>query len=214
MIDLSSRRRHMVEQQILARGVRDEHVLAAMGKVRREAFVPLAVRHLAYVDSPLPIAGGQTISQPYIVALMIEALALQGDEKVLEIGAGSGYAAAILAEIGGEVYAIERIRKLAEKAASHLLSEGYENVHVRHADGTKGWIEAAPFDAILVSAGAPEVPEALARQLTIGGRMVVPVGADPRAQELIRITRTGTNTFDREHLADVRFVPLVGEEGW
>ena len=214
MNDLTSQRQHMVAQQILARGVRDRHVLAAMGKVRREAFVPLAARHLAYADGPLPIACGQTISQPYIVAFMIEALALNGGEKVLEIGAGSGYAAAVLAEIAGEVYAIERIGQLAEEAASHLSSEGYKNVQIRHADGTKGWIKAAPFDAILVSAGAPEVPEALARQLAIGGRMVVPVGNDPRAQELVRITRTGTDAFDREDLADVRFVPLIGEEGW
>ena len=214
MTDLTSQRRHMVATQILARGVRDKRVLAAMGKVRREAFVPPNARYLAYADSPLPIACNQTISQPYIVAFMIEALALQGGEKALEIGAGSGYAAAVLAEIAGEVYAIERIGQLAEEAASHLLSEGYENVHVRHADGTKGWTEAAPFDAILVSAGAPELPEALARQLAVGGRMVVPVGGDPRAQELIRITRTGTDKFDLEDLADVRFVPLIGEEGW
>ncbi|MDH3663877.1 MAG: protein-L-isoaspartate(D-aspartate) O-methyltransferase [Alphaproteobacteria bacterium] len=214
MDDLTSQRQHMVAQQILARGVRDKHVLAAMGKVRREAFVPPAMRHLAYADSPLPIACGQTISQPYIVAFMIEALALSGGEKVLEIGAGSGYAAAVLAEIASEVYAIERIGELADEAASHLLSEDYKNVHIRHADGTKGWVGAAPFDAILVSAGAPDVPEALARQLAIGGRMVVPVGNDPRAQELIRITRTGTDTFDREDLADVRFVPLIGEKGW
>ncbi|MGI9416290.1 MAG: protein-L-isoaspartate(D-aspartate) O-methyltransferase, partial [Geminicoccaceae bacterium] len=214
MNDPTSQRQHMVAQQILARGVRDKHVLAAMSKVRREAFVPLAARHLAYADGPLPIACGQTISQPYIVAFMIEALALKGGEKVLEIGAGSGYAAAVLAEVASEVYAIERIGQLAKAAASHLSSEGYKNVHIQHADGTKGWIKAAPFDAILVSAGAPEVPEALARQLAIGGRMVVPVGRDPRAQELIRITRSGPDAFDREDLADVRFVPLIGEEGW
>ena len=214
MTDLTSQRQHMVATQIHARGVRDKRVLEAMGKVRREAFVSPAMRDLVYVDSPLPIACGQTISQPYIVAFMIEALILESGQRVLEIGAGSGYAAAVLAEIAGEVYAIERFGVLAEEAASHLASEGYENVHIRHADGSKGWIEAAPFDAILVSAGAPEVPEALARQLAVGGRMVVPVGDDPRAQELIRVTRTGTETFDREDLAEVRFVPLIGEEGW
>jgi protein-L-isoaspartate(D-aspartate) O-methyltransferase len=145
MDDLTSQCRHMVAQQILARGVRDQHVLAAMGKVRREAFVAPAARHLAYADGPLPIGHGQTISQPYIVAFMIEALALSGGERALEIGAESGYAAVVLGEIAGEVYAIERIGQLAEEAASHLSSEGYKTVHTRHTDGTKGWVEAAPF---------------------------------------------------------------------
>ena len=207
-------RRRMVSEQIHARGVRDVRVLEAMGKVRREAFVPTNMRDHAYTDMPLPIAEGQTISQPFIVAFMIEALALEGGEKVLEIGAGSGYAAAVLGEIAGEVFAIERIGQLAEKAASHLQDEGYDNVHVLHADGTRGWDEHAPFDAILVSAGAPNVPESLKSQLVTGGRMVVPVGSDLRAQELLRITRREAGQFDREDLADVRFVPLIGEEGW
>ncbi len=214
MSNLDKLRKQMVSDQIYARGVRDAHVLEAMGKVCREMFIPDSVRNLAYTDMPLPIAEGQTISQPYIVAYMIEALALKGGEKVLEIGAGSGYAAAVLAEIAGEVYTIERIGQLAEKAASHLIDAGYNNVHVLHADGTRGWIEEAPFDAILVSAGAPIVPETLKSQLATDGRMVVPVGADPRAQELIRITRREKGQFDREDLADVRFVPLIGEEGW
>ncbi len=214
MSDLALQRQRMVTRQIHARGVRDPRVLAAMGKVRREAFVPAHMRDLAYADTPLPIAAEQTISQPYIVAYMIEALTLQGGEKVLEIGAGSGYAAAVLAEIAAEVYTIERIGVLAEEAGAHLADEGYDNVHVLHADGTRGWAEAAPFDAILVSAGAPEVPETLKSQLAIGGRMVLPVGRDPRAQELIRITRREAGAFDREDLADVRFVPLIGEEGW
>ncbi len=214
MTDFSMQRKRMVSEQIYARGVRDVNVLQAMGKVRREAFVPRNVRDLVYTDMPLPILEGQTISQPFIVAYMIEALALKGGEKVLEIGAGSGYAAAVLAEIAGEVYTIERIAQLAEKAASHLIDEGYENVHVQHADGTRGWIEHAPFDAILVSAGAPVIPETLKSQLATGGRMVVPVGSDPRAQELIRITRREKGQFDREDLADVRFVPLIGKEGW
>ena len=204
----------MVSDQIHARGVRDVQVLKAMGKVRREAFVPKHLHAVAYEDGPLPIAEGQTISQPYIVAYMVEALGLTGGEKVLEIGAGSGYAAAVLAEIAGQVYAIERVAQLAEKAASHLMDEGYHNVHVIHADGTRGWIEHAPFDAIMVSAGAPVVPETLKSQLATGGRMVVPVGGDPRAQELIRITRREKGQFDREDLADVRFVPLIGEDGW
>jgi len=214
MSDFANQRKRMVLEQIYGRGVRDPHVLKAMATVRREAFLPERMRHLAYADTPLPIASGQTISQPYIVAYMIEALALQGGEHVLEIGAGSGYAAAVLAEIAGDVFAIERIGALAEKAASCLMDEGYENVHVLHADGTVGWADFASFDAILVSAGAPDVPEALKDQLAAGGRMVVPAGRDPRAQELVRIIRREGGAFDREDLADVRFVPLIGEEGW
>lgn len=214
MSSLSNLRERMVSEQIHARGVRDVYVLEAMRKIRREAFVPENLREFSYADMPLPISEGQTISQPYIVAFMIEALALKGGEKVLEIGAGSGYAAAVLGEIASEVYTIERIDQLAEKAASHLIDEGYDNVHVLHADGTRGWIEEAPFDAILVSAGAPVIPETLKSQLAAGGRMVVPVGSNVRAQELIRITRREKGQFDREDLADVRFVPLIGEEGW
>jgi len=215
MTDLEKQHREtMVAEQIFARGVRDKRVLDAMSKVNRKAFVPENVRNLAYEDRPLPIAAGQTISQPYIVAYMIEALVLKGGEKVLEIGAGSGYAAAVLAEIADEVYTIERIDQLAEKAASTLMEEGYENVHILHADGTIGWRDESPFDAILVSAGAPEIPLALKQQLAIGGRMIIPVGADPKVQELIRITRVDENVYDREDLADVRFVPLIGKEGW
>ncbi len=215
MTDLEKQHRErMVAEQIIARGVRDKRVLDAMSKVNRKAFVPENVRNLAYEDRPLPIAAGQTISQPYIVAYMIEALVLKGGEKVLEIGTGSGYAAAVLAEIAGEVYTIERIDQLAEKAASNLIGEGYENVHILHADGTIGWRDESPFDAILVSAGAPEIPLALKQQLAIGGRMIIPVGADPKVQELIRITRVDENVYDREDLADVRFVPLIGKEGW
>ena len=214
MSDTSSARKEMVRQQIHARGVRDPMVLKAMETVRREAFVPAEHRHLAYADRPLPIAAGQTISQPYIVAYMVEALALKGGEKVLEIGAGSGYAAAVLAEIAGEVYTVERVGQLAEKAAAALADQGYGNVHVIHADGTRGWDEHAPFDAILVSAGAPEVPESLKAQLAEGGRLVVPVGRSQTSQELIRITRREKGQFDREDLADVRFVPLIGEQGW
>jgi len=174
MLDFVNLRERMVLEQIAGRGVRDRRVLDAMYKVRREAFVPSNVHELAYNDMPLPIAAGQTISQPYIVAYMIEALALQGGEKVLEVGAGSGYAAAILAEIAGEVYAIERIGELASNAAAHLAAEGYGNVHILEADGTTGWAGQAPFDAILVSAGAPVVPETLKSQLAVGGRMIVP----------------------------------------
>jgi protein-L-isoaspartate(D-aspartate) O-methyltransferase len=207
-------RRQFVERQIEARGVRDRRVLEAMRKVRREMFVPRDFKAEAYEDSPLPIGSGQTISQPYIVAFMIEALALQGGEKVLEIGAGSGYAAAVLSEIAGDVFTIERVGELARRAASNLKKAHCPNVHVRHADGTEGWAEEAPFDAILVSAGAPDVPASLMRQLKVGGRMVIPVGRDPRAQELIRITRTAEDDYQREDIADVRFVPLIGKEGW
>ena len=214
MADYAEQRRRMVAQQIAARGVRDQNVLAAMLKVPREAFVPADQRGLAYADSPLPIAAGQTISQPYIVAFMVEALALAGGEKVLEIGAGSGYAAAVLAEIAGAVYAIERIPELATSAARRLEEAGYDNVHILNADGTRGWAEKGPFDAILVSAGAPLVPESLKSQLAVGGRMVVPVGSTKQVQELIRITNRGEGRFDREDLADVRFVPLIGEQGW
>ncbi|MGO8914951.1 MAG: protein-L-isoaspartate(D-aspartate) O-methyltransferase [Stellaceae bacterium] len=214
MTDLSKLREDMIERQIAARGVRSEAVLRAMRKVAREAFLPERLREFAYEDAPLPIAAGQTISQPYIVALMTEALVLKGGERVLEIGTGSGYAAAILAEIAAEVYTVERIGELAEKAASTLGALGYRNVHVVHADGTLGWATAAPYDAIIVAAGGPEVPQSLKEQLKIGGRLVIPVGTDPRAQELVRVTRISDDMFTTEDIADVRFVPLVGKEGW
>ena len=210
-----SRLRHeMVEKAIFGRGVRSELVLNAMRKVRREAFLPKSLREFAYEDTPLPIESGQTISQPYIVAFMIEALGLEGGERVLEIGAGSGYAAAVLSEIAGEVYTVERIGQLAEKAASTLHDLRYHKVHVLHGDGTKGWPAHAPYDGIIVAAGGPTVPESLKEQLKVGGRLVIPVGRDPLVQELIRITRISEDEYRREDLADVRFVPLVGEEGW
>ena len=187
--DTTALRHDMVEQHIAARGVRSVAVLEAMRNVPREAFLPANLREFAYEDSPLPIAEGQTISQPYIVAYMIEALALEGGERVLEIGAGWGYAAAVLSEIAGEVYTVERIGQLAEKAASLLADLKYDNVHVLHGDGTLGWKEHAPYDAIIVAAGGPDVPDSLKQQLKIGGRLVIPVGADPRTQELVRVTR-------------------------
>ena len=207
-------RNRFVHDQVESRGVRDAPVLSAMRSVRRELFVPKEHHGEAYDDTPLPIGSGQTISQPYIVALMIEALLLRGGEKVLEIGTGSGYAAAVLSEIAREVFTVERIGQLAEHAAENLSTAGCENVHVRHADGTEGWSDEAPFDAILVSAGGPSVPKALMHQLAIGGRMVVPVGRDQRAQELIRVTRINADEFEQEDLADVRFVPLIGKQGW
>jgi protein-L-isoaspartate(D-aspartate) O-methyltransferase len=214
MADTAKLRHRLVSEQVEARGVRDPLVLAAMRKVPRELFVPTNVKDKAYDDCPLPISAGQTISQPYIVAFMVEALGLRGGERVLEIGAGSGYAAAVLSEIAAEVFTIERIGQLAENAASNLEKAGIVNVHVRHADGTEGWVDEAPFDAILVSAGAPNIPKTLERQLVVGGRMVVPVGRDASAQELIRVTRRDVEEFEREDIADVRFVPLIGKEGW
>lgn len=214
MTDLSKLRRQMVEKQIAARGVQSKIVLDAMRKVPREAFLPERLLEFAYEDTPLPIAAGQTISQPYIVALMTEALALEGGERVLEIGTGSGYAAAVLAEIAVEVYTVERIGQLAEKAAATLEALGYRNVHVVHGDGTLGWAAAAPYDAIVVAAGGPEVPESLKNQLRVGGRLIIPVGTDPRTQELVRVTRISEAEFKSEDIADVCFVPLVGKEGW
>ena len=207
-------RLQMVQDQVFARGVRSDNVLDAMRKVPREQFLPEELREFAYEDSPLPIAGGQTISQPYIVAFMAEALNLQGGENVLEIGAGSGYAAAVLAQIAGNVYTIERVQELASSARATLARLGFGNVQVRHGDGTRGWPEKAPFDAIVVAAGGPDVPESLKQQLRIGGRIVIPVGPDQRFQELVRMTRVSENRFEVEELADVRFVPLIGEEGW
>lgn len=207
-------RREMVARQLRARGIRDEAVLAAMGRVPREAFVPEPLRRHAYEDRPLPLGEGQTISQPYIVAVMVEALRLSPADTVLEIGAGSGYAAAVMAEIAGRVFAVERIGALARRARENLEAAGYGRVEVREDDGTRGWPSKAPFDAVLVSAGAPAVPETLKDQLGEGGRLVVPVGADREAQELLRLTRRPGGGFDRETLTRVRFVPLIGEAGW
>lgn len=212
--NFTQRRNAMVESHIAARGIHSQLVLQAMHAVPREAFLPDPLREFAYQDAPLPIAEGQTISQPYIVALMVEALELKGGEKVLEIGTGSGYAAAVLAEIAKEVYTVERIGQLAEKAATTLSSLGYRNVHVLHGDGTRGWVAHAPYDAIVVAAGGPEVPASLKSQLKIGGRLVIPVGADRRVQELVRVTRLTELQYKTEDIADVRFVPLVGAEGW
>jgi protein-L-isoaspartate(D-aspartate) O-methyltransferase len=212
--DMSAARENMVKHQIEARGVRSRNVLSAMRKVPRDVFLPRTLLEFAYDDTPLPIAANQTVSQPYIVAFMIEALRLEGGEKVLEIGAGSGYAAAVLAEIAGEVFTVERIEQLANRARDTLRSLNYFNVHVLHGDGTRGWPEHAPFDAIIVAAGGPTVPESLKLQLTIGGRLVIPIGSTMHNQELIRVTRLSETEFETEDIADVRFVPLVGEEGW
>jgi protein-L-isoaspartate(D-aspartate) O-methyltransferase len=204
----------MVQRQIAGRGVRSEKVLDAMRKVPRERFLPKGQGVWAYDDNPLPIGDGQTISQPYVVAYMTEALLLEGGEKVLEVGTGSGYAAAILAEIAAEVYTIERIEGLATMASRVLDELGYANVHVRHGDGTLGWPEQAPFDGIVVTAAGPEAPQTLKQQLKIGGRLVIPVGESKWYQQVVRITRVAEAEFETEDLLPVRFVPLIGEEGW
>ena len=207
-------REQMVRQQIAARGVRNPRVLAAMRRVPREKFLRESMKEFAYQDTPLPIESDQTISQPFIVAYMTECLGLRGGERVLEIGTGSGYAAAVLAEIAAEVYTVERYANLAASAAERLSRLGYGNVSVLHGDGTRGWLEHAPYDAILVAAGGPEVPTSLREQLVVGGRLVIPVGASARSQKLVRITRVDEHRFDQEELIPVSFVPLIGEEGW
>jgi protein-L-isoaspartate(D-aspartate) O-methyltransferase len=205
------RRRSWIDRQLRDRGIRDERVLAAMERVPRELFVPAEVRDLAYDDAALPLDCGQTISQPYIVALIAEALALDGDESVLDVGTGSGYQAAVLAELAREVHSIERIPELAERARRTLADAGYENVHVHVGDGTLGLPEFAPYDGIGVAAAAPDVPRPLWEQLREGGRIVVPVG-DLRIQELRVIERTAAGPRLLESVP-ARFVPLLGEEG-
>ncbi|WP_343520919.1 protein-L-isoaspartate(D-aspartate) O-methyltransferase [Sphingomonas sp.] len=208
-----TQREAMVEQQIAARGISDPALLDAMCAVPREAFVPAAMREFAYEDTPLPIKAGQTISQPYIVALMIEAARIGPGDCVLEIGLGSGYAAAVMSRIADQVYAIDRHAELSALARGRMARLGYGNVMIRTADGTAGWPEEAPFDAILVAAGGPELPAPLCRQLALGGRLVMPVG-DADEQRLMRVTRAAEDVFEREDLGGVRFVPLVGAHGW
>src|SRR5450755_3859857 len=204
-------RERMVDQQIAGRGIRDRLVLAAMRRVPREAFGPESARFEAYEDSPLSIGAGQTISQPYIVALMLEAAQIGPTDRVLEVGAGSGYATAVASRIAAHVHAIERHRSLADQARERLRRLGYDgNVELRCGDGSGGWPEAGPFDAIIVSAGAPEVPAALRQQLAPGGRLVLPIGPTSDSQRLVKITRRSATQFDEERLCDVRFVPLVG----
>jgi protein-L-isoaspartate(D-aspartate) O-methyltransferase len=214
MKDFAALRRRMVNTQLAARGIRDPDVLEAMSTVPREAFVPAHQAQFAYADSALPIGQGQTISQPYIVALMTEAVELAPDERVLEIGTGSGYAAAVLSRIAKEVYTVERHLKLARAAEARFQQLGYDNIHVHVGDGTLGWIEHAPYDAIVVTAGGPAIPELLLNQLKVGGRLVIPVGPTPNLQELMRVRRSSENDFERGNLGSVRFVPLVGEAGW
>lgn len=210
----SKARKKMVRTQISDRGIIDEAILRAMESVPREAFVPEYLKDRAYQDGPLPIGSSQTISQPYIVAYMIEALKLSPEDRFLEIGTGSGYAAAVLAEIVAEVFTIERHEELASTAREVLAKQGYQNVTVVCGDGTLGLAGKAPFDAIVVTAGGPNVPHSLSEQLSIGGRLVIPVGPAEILQNIYRIHRTAPNKFEQEDLVPVRFVPLIGQEGW
>lgn len=212
MRDFERERLTMAEEQLRRRGIRDERVLEAMSKVPRHTFVPAAHQGAAYEDRPLPIGEGQTISQPYMVAIMTQSLEPKGGERILEVGTGSGYQTAILAELAKEVYTIERIPLLLERAQNTLKYLGYENIFFMIGDGTKGWPEKAPFDGIMVTAGAPEIPQTLLWQLADGGRLVIPVG--PRyTQTLYKVTRRGKN-YKEEDITGCVFVPLLGEYGW
>ena len=212
--DSAAERDRMIEVQIASRGVADQRVLDAMRQVPREAFVGEGLEEFAYEDAPLPIAEQQTISQPYIVALMIEAAGVEPGDRVLDVGTGSGYAAAVLSRVAGKVYTIERHRALVELATKRFAQLHYRNIEVRHGDGTLGWPDAAPFDAIIVAAGGPEIPEALRLQLKVGGRLIIPIGALGYEQRLIKVVRDGERAFHEEDLGAVMFVPLVGAQGW
>ena len=202
----------MVKTQLIPRGIKDERVLAAMRKVPRHLFIDKPMQHRAYDDSALPISEGQTISQPYMVAAMTELLELQGTEKVLEIGTGSGYQAAVLAELAKEVYTVERIAALAERAEGRYRELGYTNIHVRVADGTLGWPDASPFDRIIITAGTPKVPDPVLQQLADQGMLIAPVG-DRFSQQIIKVRRIGDKVVEEYHTPCV-FVPLIGEYGW
>jgi len=212
MIDFPKARLKMVEEQIVERGMKDDKLIAAMKKIPRHLFLEEALQNQAYSDHPLPIGEKQTISQPYMVALMTEALLLTGKEKVLEIGTGSGYQTAILAELSEKVFSVERIRSLAIRARKLLYELGYFNLEIKIFDGTFGWIEESPFDAIMVTAGSPDIPQPLIDQLSIGGRLVIPVG-DALVQDLFRVTKTEEGV-KKEDLGGCRFVKLIGKYGW
>lgn len=214
MTDFNEARERMVAWQIARRGICDPLVLAAMRRVPREEFVAAELREFAYDDSPLPIGNEQTISQPAIVAAMLEAVELRPGERVLDVGTGSGYAAAVAATIAGHVYSIERHAGLVETARDILHKLGISNVSVHHGDGTVGLAEHAPYDAIIAAAGGPRVPQAWCEQLAIGGRIVMPVGRHPHCQRLIKLVRRSEQDYDRSWLGAVRFVPLVGKDGW
>jgi len=211
---LAANREAMVERQLRQRGITDPDILAAFHAVPREAFISGEYAHLAYGDHPLPIEAGQTISQPYIVALMIEAAAIKPGDKVLEVGSGSGYAAAVISRIAASVVGIERQHDLVEIARERLTRLGYDNVDIVEGDGTKGWPDRAPYDAILAAASGSHVPEPLIDQLKPGGRLVMPLGGPGWVQRLVRVTKQPDGSLMESDLGAVRFVPLIGEEGW
>jgi len=211
-MEFSELRDLMVKTQLIPRGIKDERMLAAMKKVPRHLFVDEPMQHRAYDDSALPIGEGQTISQPYMVAVMTEFLELKGTEKVLEIGTGSGYQAAVLAELAKEVYTVERITVLAKRAEGRYRELGYTNIRVKVADGTLGWPDAAPFDRIIITAGTPKVPEPLLQQLADQGILIAPVG-DRFSQQIIKVRKIGDKVAEEYHTPCV-FVPLIGEYGW
>lgn len=212
-MDYAIARRLMVERQIVARGIQDFRVIEAMKRVPRHRFVEEALWSQAYGDYPLPIGEKQTISQPYMVALMTQSLELRGGEKILEIGTGSGYQAAILSQIVSRVYSVERIPALARRARQVLDSIGCRNVNIKLSDGSIGWENEAPFDGIVVTAGSPQVPAHYLEQLAVGGRLIIPVGGRDN-QILKRIVRCGLQEYREEDLLDCRFVPLIGQDGW
>ncbi len=212
-LDFDSMRAAMVTEQLIPRDISDKKILEVFRKVPRHEFVPEELRQNAYNDYPLPIGDNQTISQPYMVALMTECLKLKGAERVLEVGTGSGYQAAILAEIAEEVYSVERFEDLVGKASKILSSLGYDNIHIRVGDGTLGWSDFAPYDGIVVTAGAPSIPDSLVKQLKDGGRLVIPVDRGGFGQVLTLVERIGQTTRTSEICA-CTFVPLIGKEGW
>ncbi|MEW6001913.1 MAG: protein-L-isoaspartate(D-aspartate) O-methyltransferase [Nitrospirota bacterium] len=211
-MDFKELREFMIRTQLMSRDIKDERVLNAMRKVPRHLFVDESIQYKAYEDMALPIGEGQTISQPYMVAIMTQLLELKGDEKVLEIGTGSGYQAAIFAELSKEVYTVERVPILAERAKERFRSLGYTNIFVRVGNGTLGWPEEAPFDRVMITAGTPKIPEPLKEQLSEGGLLVVPVG-DLFSQQLIKVKKFKDRFYEEYHTPCV-FVPLIGEYGW
>ena len=214
MTDYAAEREAMVERQLRRRGITEPAILDAFRAVPRERFVDEAQAHLAYGDHPLPIAAGQTISQPYIVALMIQAAAIGPGDTVLEVGAGSGYAAAVISRIAGRVIGVERQPELVRTTRERLRRLGYDNIAIVAGDGTRGWPDGAPYDAILAAASGSHVPRPLLEQLAPGGRIVMPLGGPHSVQELVKVTRQEDGILKQESLGGVRFVPLIGEEGW
>jgi protein-L-isoaspartate(D-aspartate) O-methyltransferase len=212
MVDLQELRKIMVETQLIPRGIKDKRVLDAMKRVPRHIFVNESMQHRAYDDMALSIGEGQTISQPYMVAAMTELLELTGDERVLEIGTGSGYQAAILAELSKDIYTVERVSVLSEQAEARFHSLGYKNIHMKVGDGTSGWPEEAPFNRIIITAGTPKIPEPLMEQLSDDGIMIAPVG-DRFSQQIVKVVKSKNKLSESFHTPCV-FVPLIGEHGW